>query len=420
MIRPADRPVVVVGASLGGARVVQALRDNGYVGSIVLVGGERELPYDRPPLSKELLRADTGATPLITGEQLTDMSVDVRLGVWASSLDVAGKTVTLSTGEELAYSSLVIATGSAPLVFDEWGNFPGVHQLRTWEDCVALREELQPGKRLVIVGAGFIGSEVAYSARQLDVEVVILDNTEAPLSRAIGSFFGGMTKAIHEEAGVELHHEVTVVGLEGDDRVRGVRLADGSFVEADSVLVCVGARPVVDWLRGSGLELQNGVVCDEHLSAAPDVYAIGDVCNFHNVLLDERMRVEHWTNVGEQASYVAKTIAEDKKGDGFGSLPFVWSEQFGIKIEVIGRPRPTDTVRIVEGSLEDRQLLAVYERDDGREVAAISFNSPRSMFQIRRRFLAELNAARASSRSANHRIISSFGTVPDLEGASKI
>ncbi|MEU1692610.1 NAD(P)/FAD-dependent oxidoreductase [Streptomyces sp. NPDC005774] len=387
--------MVVVGGSLGGVRVVQALRDQGYRGRVVLIGAETELPYDRPPLSKELLRSGDGPNLLITADQLAALDIEVRLGVRATALDSAAKTVTLSSGDELGFSSLVIATGSTPRYFPEWGNFAGVHQLRTFADCAGLREELRPGTRLVIVGAGFIGAEVAYSARQLGVEVVILDNTEAPLAQAIGSFFGDMTRAIHEDAGVELHHGITVVGFEGDARVRGVRLADGSFIEADTVLVCIGARPAVDWLQGSGLELENGVVCDATLTAAPDVYSIGDVSNFHNMLLDERMRVEHWTNVGEQAAYVAKVIATGKKGDGFGSLPFVWSEQFGIKIEVVGRPRPTDAVRIVEGSREDRQFLAVYERD-GREVAAIAFNSPRSMFQLRRRFLAELNAARAS------------------------
>lgn len=395
MTQLVDRPVVVVGASLGGARVVQSLRDNGYHGQIVLVGSEEELPYDRPPLSKELLRSDAGATRLITQDQLDALRIDTRLGVRATALDVATRTVSLDTGEVLPYGFLVIATGSAPVQIEEWGHFAGVHQLRTWEDCVALREELKPGKRLVIVGAGFIGAEVAHSARELGTEVVVLDNTDAPLARAIGSFFGEMTRAIHHDAGVELHHGISVSGFVGDERVRGVRLADGSVVAADSVLVCVGARPVVDWLRDSGLVLQDGVVCDEHLSAAPGVYAIGDVCNFHNVLLDERMRIEHWTNVGEQANYVAKAITTGETGEGFGSLPFVWSEQFGLKIEVIGRPRPTDTVRVVEGSLESHQLIAVYERD-GRDVAAIGFDSPRGMFRLRRQLLAELTSARAS------------------------
>jgi len=217
----------------------------------------------------------------------------------------------------------------------------------------------------------------------------MLDNTEAPLARALGVTFGDVTRHIHEEAGIELHHEITVAGLVGDERVRGVRLDDGTVVDADAVLISIGARPNVEWLEGSGLTLDNGVVCGPHLEAAPGVFAIGDVCNFPNELLDERMRVEHWTNVGEQATYVARTITQGRQQKGFRSLPFVWSEQFGIKIEVVGRPRPTDTVRVVEGSLEERQFLAIYERE-GRDVAAIAFNTPRSMFQLRRRWLTEL------------------------------
>lgn len=397
MTQPSDRPVVVVGASLAGVRTVQGLRDHGYEGQIILIGAEQELPYDRPPLSKDLLSSAELPEPkfLITADQLASLDVDVRLGTRASALDVNAKTITLSTGEELGYGTVVIATGSAALSRDEWGHYDGVHRLRTFEDCLALRADLHRGHRLAIVGAGFIGTEVASSARRLGLEVTILDNTAAPLTAAIGTHFAELTTTIHREAGIELRSNISIAGFEGGDRVRGVRLTDGTLIEADTVLVSIGARPAVDWLEGSGLELGNGVVCDHTLMAAPGVYAIGDVANFHNVLLDERMRVEHWTNAGEQATYVAKAIATGETGNGFGSLPFVWSEQFGIKIEIIGRPQAGDTVRLVDGSLADRQFAAVYERD-GREVGAIAFNSPRSMFQLRRRFLAEFAAARTS------------------------
>lgn len=385
-------PVVVVGASLAGIRVVQSLRDHGYAGPIVLVGAESELPYDRPPLSKALMRSDAGPEYLVREDELAELDVDLHLGVRATGLDLALKQVALYSGESITYSSLVIATGSVPCSIPEWGSPPGVHYLRTFEDCVDLRGELTPGARLVIIGAGFIGAEIASTARGLGVEVTVLDNTQAPLTRAIGPFFAETTEAIHRDAGVDLYNEVSVARIEGEGRVRGVRLADGRFMPADAVLVCIGARPAVDWLQGSGLTLDDGVVCDAGLSAAPDVYAVGDVCNFPNVLLGERMRVEHWTNAGEQATYVAKSIASGAAGSGFGSLPFVWSEQFGYKIEVVGRPRRSDTIRLIEGSLEERRFLAAYQRD-GRDVGAIAFNAPGSMFRLRRRLLAELTAA---------------------------
>jgi 3-phenylpropionate/trans-cinnamate dioxygenase ferredoxin reductase component len=390
MNRADDLPVVVAGASLAGVRFAQALREQGCRDRVVLIGGERELPYDRPPLSKHLLGVSDGPPLLVDAEELAALDVETRLGVLATSLDLEARAVSLDSGEEIGYSSLVVATGSAPLSPAEWRDMPGVYQLRTFDDCARLRAELLPGRRLAIVGAGFIGAEVASSARELGVDVVVLDNTAAPLVRALGPFVAETTRAMHQAAGVELHHEITVAGFEGDKRIRGVRLADGSFIEADAVLVCIGARPAVDWLVGSGLSLDNGVLCDASLTAAPDVYAIGDVSNFHNVLLGERMRVEHWTNAGEQANYVAKLIATGDPGLGFGSLPFVWSEQFGTRIEVVGRPRATDVVKVIEGSLEERQFVVVCERD-GRDVAGVAFNASRSMLQLRRRLLAEFS-----------------------------
>lgn len=379
-------PVVVVGASLGGVRIAQSLRDYGYGGGIVLIGAESELPYDRPPLSKGLLTGSDSPMPalLASREELDAADIDLRLGVAATGLDPLRHEVTLDTGEVLAYSSLVIATGSNPFYIEGWGRPQGVHELRTYQDCLDLRAGLKPGVRLGIVGAGFIGAEVASSARRMGAEVVIVDNTPAPLSIAIGEYFADLTTAMHEDAGIALHHNVTVVGIEGEPHVTGIRLQDGRVIDADLVLVCIGARPAVAWLEASGLDIANGVVCDEYLEAAPGVYAVGDVANWHNTLLDERMRVEHWTTTGDQAKYVAKVIATGERGAGFGTLPFVWSDQFGHHIEMVGRRRPTDSVRVIEGSLQEQRFVAVYERG-GVEVAAVAFDSPRAMLQLRRR-----------------------------------
>ena len=298
--------MVVVGGSLAGLRAIETLRNEGFEGRVTLIGAETRQPYDRPPLSKKVLAGEwePERIALRRDGDLGSLDVDARLGRTATGLDVDERVVTVDDGERVPYDGLVIATGATVRRLPDQPELDGVYMLRTLDDCLALRAALTAGSpRVVVVGAGFIGAEVAATARGLGCEVTVLEALPVPLARALGPRMGLACAELHGDHGVELRLGVGVAAIEGTARVEQVRLTDGSVVPADVVVVGIGVAPATGWLEGSGLELRDGVVCDATLAAGPPgVYAAGDVCRWPNALFDEEMRVEHWTNAAEQGA----------------------------------------------------------------------------------------------------------------------
>jgi 3-phenylpropionate/trans-cinnamate dioxygenase ferredoxin reductase component len=386
---PGPGSVVVVGASLAGLRAAEELRRLGFDGRLVLVGAESHLPYDRPPLSKAVLAGEAGVEDIALRRQsYDDLDVDWRLGRRAVELDVAARTVELDDGERLVGDrGVVLATGAAPRQLPGLPALAGIHQLRSLDDCLAIRADLDAGaRRVVVVGAGFIGAEVAATCRGRHLDVTVLEALPAPMVRGLGPVLGEVLAGLHRDHGVDLRTGVGVDGVDGLDRVERVRLADGSAVEADVVVVGVGVAPSTAWLDGSGLAIDNGVVCDETLLAAPGIVAAGDVCRWPNPLFDgELMRLEHWTNAAEQgiAAGVRLLADADTPAVPFAPVPFVWSDQYEVKIQVAGHVRGDDRIEIVDGSLEERRFVAAVGRGD-RLVGAVAFNRPRVLMQYRR------------------------------------
>jgi NADPH-dependent 2,4-dienoyl-CoA reductase/sulfur reductase-like enzyme len=379
------RTIVIVGASLAGLRAAETLRHEGYDGTLVMLGDERHLPYDRPPLSKELLAGEWEPEQIALRKQpYDDLDLDLRLGRRATGLDVAAREVAIDGGEQLDFDELVIATGARPRTLPGTPPLDGIFVLRTLDDCLAIRARLEQRPRVVVIGAGFIGSEVAATCRRRGLDVTVLEMLPVPMARAVGPVIGDVCGQLHRDHGVDLHCGVTVAGFEGRERVERVLLADGSAIEADLVVVGVGVVPATDWLEGSGLTLDNGVVCDETCLAAPGIVAAGDVARWPNPLFDgESMRVEHWTNATEQGVAAARRLVADDMGAVFAPVPFVWSDQYDVKIQVVGCIHPDDEVVVADGSFAERRFVALYGRDD-RLVGALGFSRPRVVMQYRR------------------------------------
>lgn len=356
--------VCVVGAGLAGLRVCEALREQGYAGTVTLVGAEAHPPYSRPPLSKEVLRGDAGVeiAQLRSRDALDDLDLNLRLGVAANGLSVAERTVHLAGGSTVSADHVVIATGTAvrriPAI--DGGN---VHVLRTVDDCVGLRAALAPGTRLAVVGAGFIGLEVAASARHRGCEVTVIDVLAEPLARVIDPSVGAALRRLHESHGVRFRLGTGVEGVTSEgDLVTAVRLADGTSVPADAVVVAIGVRPETGWLAGSGLDVADGVLCDATLAAAPGVWAVGDVARWPHWPFDTPTRVEHWTNALEQAQAVATSIATGEAA-AYSPVPYVWSDQYDAKLQILGTAAGDET-RVITGSLDAPKWAALVRRGD--------------------------------------------------------
>jgi NADPH-dependent 2,4-dienoyl-CoA reductase/sulfur reductase-like enzyme len=378
--------IAVVGASLAGLRAVETLRRRGFDGRLVLIGAERELPYDRPPLSKEVLRGDWDAerTALRKPESYADLALDLRLGRRAVALDAAGRALELDDGERVRFDGLVIATGAAARRLPDVPDLEGIFTLRSLDDSLAIRAACEGSPRVLVVGAGFIGGEVAASCRARGLDVTLVEALSHPLGRAVGPEIGAVCAGLHVDHGVDLRCGVSVAKLEGARRVERVELSDGTRLEADLVIVGIGVTPETGWLEGSGLALDDGVVCDETCATrVPGIVAAGDVARWYNPLFGERMRVEHWMNASEQGPAAAERLL-DANAAPFANVPFFWSDQFDAKIQSAGRMRPGDEMRIVEGSLEERRFVALYGRG-GRLSGAVAFNRPRPLLRFRRR-----------------------------------
>lgn len=367
------------------------------------IGEERHEPYDRPPLSKEVLAGAWDADRIALRRLPYDeLDVDWRFGRRATALDTAGREIELDGGERLRVDGVVVATGAGPRVLPGTPAVAGVHTLRTLDDCLALRAELDAGPRVVVVGAGFIGSEVAATCRGRGLDVTVLESLPVPLVRGLGPVMGAACGALHRDHGVDLRTGVTVEAIEGDGRVERVRLGDGTTVDADVVVVGIGVVPNTAWLAGSGLTVADGVVCDETCLAGPGVVAAGDVARWPNPLFDgELMRLEHWTNASEQGVAAARRLlAGDGPGEPFAPVPFFWSDQYDVKIQFVGRSGADDELEVVHGSVDERRFVALYGRA-GRLVGALAFSRPRQLMQYRRMiaerasFADALDAARA-------------------------
>ncbi|WP_075734891.1 NAD(P)/FAD-dependent oxidoreductase [Streptomyces acidiscabies] len=359
---------LIVGASAAGLAAAETLRREGYEGTITLVGDEPHAPYDRPPLSKQVLAGEwpPERVRLRTPEELGGL--ELRLGSPATSLDTEARVVLLGDGSEIEYDGLVIATGVRPR------RLPGTgpqHVMRTLDDSLRLQARLRSGRRLVVVGAGFLGAEVASVARMLGAEVVLLEPAPVPLAHAVGEDVGRMLTEAHREHGVDLRCGVSVTETcEG-----GVRLADGGEIEADDVLVAIGALPNTEWLNNSGLTLDSGVVCDEYCAAAPGVYAAGDVARWHNPLFGTPMRIEHRTNAAEQGMAAARNLLNPGAPKAFAPVPYFWSDQYDMKVQAFGYLRGHDGVAVVDGSLAERRFIAAYRKGD-RLVGALGVGMP--------------------------------------------
>lgn len=421
--------VAIVGGSLAGLRAAETLRSDGFKGTIHFIGEETRLPYDRPPLSKEVLsgKMEVADAGLIPQEAFDALRLELHLGRRAVGLDAERKAVKLEkvgTGdaradnnnagrdeaggaeaegatEEVAADGIVIATGARPRELPGTEGIGGVYTLRTMEDCLTLKAEFEAGPKVAVIGAGFIGAEVAATARGLGLDTTVVEMLATPLARVLGDTMGQVMADLHRENGVDLRLGVGVNGVvAGDDgRVAGVELSDGTSIAADVVVVGIGVVPNTEWLEGSGLEIDNGVVCDETLLAAPGITAAGDAARWHNRRFGETMRVEHWDNAIEQGIAAARRLlaggwegseadsGESGSGEAGDAVPFTpvpwfWSDQYDRKIQLAGRSSPDGKIEVVAGSLEERRFAAIYERE-GKLVGVLGMNRPRHVMQYR-------------------------------------
>jgi NADPH-dependent 2,4-dienoyl-CoA reductase/sulfur reductase-like enzyme len=376
------RRVVVVGASLAGSRSAEALRRHGFDGDLTVVGAEEHPPYQRPPLSKQFLAGEWDRSKVDL--RLRELDADLRLGTVAESIDRPAREVVVRDGagraERIGYDGLVIATGCQPRQLPGapgTGEMNGVHTLRTIDDSVALRRELERRPRVCVVGAGFIGSEVAATCRRLGADVTLIDPLDAPLQRALGRCIGDVVAAVHRDRGVHLRMRTSVSGLVGNGEVEGVRLQDGEVVPADLVVVGLGVTPAVEWLEGSGVRIDDGVVCDDRcrVDGVENAVAAGDVARWHHARSGRHLRVEHFDNAAAQAVAAAQALLSGDDAPPYDPPLSFWSDQFDVKLQLLGLPDPDDTVRIVEGDVSELRFIAVYGRE-GRTASVLAANQP--------------------------------------------
>jgi 3-phenylpropionate/trans-cinnamate dioxygenase ferredoxin reductase subunit len=379
--------IVIVGASLAGLRAAEELRTLGFEGTITVVGDEPHRPYDRPPLSKQVLagtKPPESTTLLTSRGTVEDLDLDWRLGESASGLDVAERSVLLAGGERLRYDGLVIATGASPKRLPGTDHIDGVHTLRTLDDCAAIRANLEASpRRVAVVGAGFIGAEVAATCRGLGIEVSMIEALPVPLERGLGGTMGSVVADLHRDHGVDVRLGVGVVLVEGGDRVGRIRLTDGAVVDVDLVVIGIGVTPNTAWLEGSGLTIDNGVLCDATCAAGPRVVAAGDVARWPNGRFGEVVRIEHWDNAIAMGIHAARTlVAAPGTAEPYRPVPWFWSDQYDRKIQLAGVAGPDDEVQVVSGSVAERRFVAFYGRA-GRLVGVLGMSQPAKVMRWR-------------------------------------
>jgi len=419
--------IAVVGAGLAGLRACEGLRDRGFDGRITLIGDEPHLPYDRPPLSKQFLAGewDADRVTLRSGDQLAMLGLEALLGpsYRVVGLDLAARRLSLAGGDSVSFDGLVLATGSAARRLPGISGLPGTYLLRTLDDAVALRSVLsRASARLGLAGAGFIGLEVAATARRLGAEVTVVEPLDVPLGRVLGPVAGGACELMHREEGVTFHLRTVIEAVHtsgstgpdgatagtgagaphdraGDTGPIRCHLSNGHVLEVDALLVGIGAAPSVAWMDGSGLDAgPDGVRCDDSLVAAPGVVVAGDLARWPApgprgiAVPAETIRVEHRTNAAEQGDvaagsllanlgWIAAAAAAADEPPSY-TVPYVWSDQYKVKIQVLGLPRPDDEVIVVEGDPAERRFLALHGRR-GRLAGVVGFARPRHVMSLR-------------------------------------
>ncbi|MFS8097489.1 FAD-dependent oxidoreductase [Lentzea alba] len=372
---------LIVGASASGLATAEALRRKGYTGVVTVLGAERHLPYDRPPLSKQVLSGNWAPEKAQLRPVEALNGLDFVLGDAAVSLDVAGRSVRTASGRVFTASNIVVATGLRPRTFPGQDQLAGVHTLRTVDDCLALRSELTDGSRVVVVGDGVLGAEIAATARGMGVAVTLVGPQHAPLALQVGPLAAGLLADLHASNGVDLRLGVAVAGLVSlRGRVTGVRLETDEVLPADVVVVAFGSAPATDWLQDSGLRIDNGVVCDSRCRAADGIYATGDVARWHHETLGRLVRLENRTNAIEQAIAVAANILG--AGEPYLPVPYFWTDQFDAKIHVHGTPSADAEVSVVDGDVAERRFVAQYRRD-GEVIGVLGWNMPRQARLLR-------------------------------------
>ena len=376
-----DQTHIIVGASLAGAKAAATLREEGFEGRVVLVGAEDERPYERPPLSKDYLRGEVGREKVYVHDEgfYSEHDIELRLGTTAIDLNTSSNELTLDDGDRLSYDRLLLATGSEPRRLSiPGGELDGVLYLRSVHDSDALRERLDRGGAVVVVGAGWIGAEVAASARQRGLEVTVIDPASVPLERVMGVDVGAIYRDIHTDHGVEMLMETGVAAFEGDEAVERVRTDDGRLLDCDFVVVGVGVQPRIQLAAQAGLEVDNGILADEHLqTSARGVFAAGDVANAQHPFYGERIRVEHWANALHQGPAAARNMLG--RAEPYDRLPYFFSDQYDIGMEYSGFARRWDRV-VFRGDPASREFIAFWISDEcvvaGMNVNVWDVNDP--------------------------------------------
>ena len=386
------RTVVVVGSSIGGVRTAQALRSEGFDGRIVLVGEEPDLPYDKPPLSKQFLAGswDVDRVALLTAEAAGAAGIELRLGVRAQRLDIAGREVILANGDAVPFDVVVLATGAAARP-SPWSAESGVHVLRSLTDSRALHVDLERDAPVVVVGGGFIGAEVAATAHGLGRQVTVVDPLQAPIGRVVGSDIGEHFTELHHRHGVHTRFGVGVESVTGRAGSLTVRLTDGTELGAGTVVVGIGASPNDGWLQSSGLLVENGVTCDQYCRAvdSADVYAVGDLVRWFHPAHDEHVRVEHWTNAVDSATVVAHNIVHPGNLRAHNPVEYVWSDQYDWKVQIVGLPALATEHRLTGELTGASARAAVLYTDDSRQLrGAVTVNWPKALVTCRRLMVA--------------------------------
>ncbi len=367
---------VIVGASLAGAKAAEALRKDGFDGEVTLIGEEGERPYERPPLSKQYLRGEEGPDKLFVHKEgyYEAAGIELRLGQTVVSIDVDGRAVGLASGERLPYTSLLLTTGASPVRLNLPGaDLEGVHYLRTMASSASLRAAIEGADRVAVIGTGWIGCEVAASARMMGRPVVTVEMAQFPLQRVLGPEVGSFYRDVHTEHGVEMHFGVTTEALVGSGTVEGVRLADGRTLAADVVLVAIGVAPATELAEKAGLDVGNGVMTDEYLeSSSPGIFAAGDLANAFHPLFGERVRVEHWANARNQGPAAARNMLGKRRP--YARVPYFYSDQYDISMEYSGYAPAWDEV-VFRGDVASREFI-VFWLNDGRVAAGMNVNIP--------------------------------------------
>ncbi|MFJ2397230.1 NAD(P)/FAD-dependent oxidoreductase [Streptomyces sp. NPDC087843] len=380
--------VLVVGASVGGLTTVEALRARGFRGTVQVVGAERHLPYDRPPLSKKVLSGAWGEEQVrLRGQQeLEALNAEFLLGRRAVRLDVEAHTVALDDGRTLGYGQLVLATGLMPRTLPGAESLRGVRVLRTLEDCSELRAELLTARNVVVIGAGVLGCEIAATARQMGLHVSLIDPSPVPMLRQTGADVGRLLSMLHAEQGVRMFMSSGITDLTDDKgRVTAVAVDGGGTIPADVVVVTIGCTPATDWLIGSGLNLSNGIVCDERGCAGADVHAVGDVARWANPVTGDGIRLENRTNAVQQARFVAAAITGAH--DSYQPFPYFWTDQYDIRMQVYGSLPADADFQLIEGTAESRRFVMLAEKD-GQPVGVIGWNSAKAVVAAKNAYLS--------------------------------